>query len=199
MGNIICENYYCHSVSYKPEWLSESSWVINYDSDKKPYEIDKGILKIIDIPSIKLLITKKLLINFNDISLINIPSQFNFNIDDNNELNINFILSDKLLTLDTFNKNILSISLKIKNKKIYITRSFNNIIIKKKIDIDTLNNFSINIENNNLLKMLMISEKLNNIYEEKYLKQSLFEDKDLYLSLYIFSNNHIKYFELNFE
>ena len=96
-------------------------------------------------------------------------------------------------------KNILFIRLKLKYNRSYIIRSFNNIIIKKKINIDTLNNFSINIENNNLLKMLMITEKLNDVYEEKYLKPSLFENTDLYLSLYISSEKHIKYLELYLE
>ena len=47
--------------------------------------------------------------------------------------------------------------------------------------------------------MLMITEKLNDVYEEKYLKPSLFENTDLYLSLYISSEKHIKYLELYLE
>ena len=27
-NNFMCENYYCQSVSYKPEWFSENSWNI---------------------------------------------------------------------------------------------------------------------------------------------------------------------------
>lgn len=29
-NNLMCENYYCQSVSYKPEWFSENSWSIDY-------------------------------------------------------------------------------------------------------------------------------------------------------------------------
>ena len=104
--NIICDNYYCQSVSFKPEWFSESSWTIDYkynivDSRKnisndntknviikdiqiddeninsnnlqKPYFIDKGILKINNVPSFDLLLSKKLLIDFNEIKYISIP------------------------------------------------------------------------------------------------------------------------------
>ena len=47
-NNFICENYYCQSVSFKPEWFSETTWTINYVCNKKPYIIDKGILKIVE-------------------------------------------------------------------------------------------------------------------------------------------------------
>ena len=105
--NIICDNYYCQSVSFKPEWFSESSWSIdykyniinstandiitdisiddikiddinikpniNYNNSEKPYFIDKGILKINNVPSFDLLLSKKLLIDFNEIKYISIP------------------------------------------------------------------------------------------------------------------------------
>ena len=62
-NNFICDNYYCQSVSFKPEWLSEASWSItyNYQDSIKPYIIDKGILKINHVYNFDILFSKKLL------------------------------------------------------------------------------------------------------------------------------------------
>ena len=85
-------------------------------------------------------------------------------------------------------------------------RSFNDTLITKKIKSKKINTFDINIENN--LNLLLITEKLyNNLkisYEDKYLHNHTFgeKDKDLYLSLFIKCENPLskkEFIELNFE
>ena len=136
MGNInykdlTCDNYYCQSVSFKPEWFSESAWVIEYEKNEKnekPYIIDKGILKIrsieiekIDNSNFELLLSKKLLINFNDIRNITIPINFRYKLD--NEVDILIIFSNSLLSLknikdlNSLSNDMFFINLKLSKKK----------------------------------------------------------------------------------
>jgi hypothetical protein len=219
MGNIICDNYYCQSVSFKPEWFSESSWNIDYkydlnekdDINKKPYHIDKGIIKINNVSSFDLLLSKKLLIDFDEIKNISIPINFKYNIEKKNEYNINIIFSNKLLllndinNLDTNNTDIFFINLKIFKKYCFIYRSFNDIIIKKKLNTNKINTFLINLENN--INILLVSETLYNnnkinIYENKYLKNNFNYQNNFFLNILIKSKNNIcdnEFIELNFE
>jgi hypothetical protein len=224
MGNInykdiICDNYYCQSVSFKPEWFSESSWNIDYNyntinnslkNDNKPYIIDKGIIKIYNMPSFNLILSKKLQIDFNEIKYLSIPINFRYNInnENNNEINIYIIFSNKLLLLNNIDNNndIFYINLKLFKNYCIIIRSFNEEIIKKKIKQKKINTFSIDLENN--LKMILVSEKLynnnrNNIYENKYLKLSDINiENDFFLSIMIKNKNNLlenEFIELNFE
>lgn len=209
MGNLQCNNYYCQTVSFKPEWLSESSWDISFNhNDKKPYIIDKGILKISDVNKFKLLLSKKLLLDFNEVRNISIPINFKYKIDKSNEINIFLIFSNNLINIDNINKdmntdNLFFIKLKFIKNNILIYRSFNDKIINKKIKSDKINSFIITIENN--FKFLLVHEKLYNnnivnIYEDKYLNMITFND--IYLSLYIENKNQLinkEFIELNFE
>ena len=243
--NIICDNYYCQSVSFKPEWFSESSWTIDYkynivDSRKnisndntknviikdiqiddeninsnnleKPYFIDKGILKINNVHSFDLLLSKKLLIDFNEIKYISIPINFKYNIDNDNEFNIYIIFSNQLLLLNTIdnlnniNDDYFYINLKLSKNNCLIFRSFNDNIVKKNINSKKINTFLINLENN--LKIILISEKLynsnkNNIYENKYLKYCNFDiQNNFFLNILIKSKKDLisnEFIELNFE
>jgi hypothetical protein len=94
--------------------------------------------------------------------------------------------------------------MKLLKKKILIYRSFNDTLITKKIKSKKINTFDINIENN--LNILLITEKLHNnlkiSYENKYLHNYTFREKDLYLNLFIRSENQLlkkEFIELNFE
>jgi hypothetical protein len=215
--NFVCDNYYCQEVSFKPEWLSELTWGIDYnynhndndndnDNDNehykpyKPYKIDKGgILTITDAPSFNLLLSKKLLINFNEIKNIIIPINFKYNVRD--EISIHIVFSNKKLSLnDVINLdksdnifnifNIFNINLKLFKNKIIICRSFNDVIINRKIKSKKINYFNINLENN--CNIFLIKEKLNNIYEDKYLNQfNLDENNEYYLNIYINSKKNI--------
>jgi len=216
MGNInynnyICENYYCQSVSFKPEWLSENSWNINYKylyddyNLKKPYTIDKGILKIKDVSKNNILLSKRMFVNFSDIKNISIPINFRYNLNNNSKISLYILLSDNELLLNTdkdiiFN-NLFFINLIFTKKYIYISNSFNTHIIKKKIKSNKINIFDINIENN--YNMLLITEKLLSVFEEKYLCNFSFdENKEYYLHLYIKNENDLynnQFIELNFE
>ncbi len=225
----MCDNYYCQSVSFKPEWFSESSWIIyfNYtkknenkindnfiidDNEKKPYVIEKGIIKIINVPAFDLLLSKKLLVDFNEVKYISVPINFRYNIQNDNEYNIYIIFSNKLLLLNSINNlNDISndyffINLKLYKNNCIIYRSFHDKIINKKIQSKKINTFSIDLENN--LKIFLVSEKLynnnnNNIYEGKYLNNSNFEiENNFYLNILIKSKNNLienEFIELNFE
>jgi hypothetical protein len=216
--NIICDNYYCQSVSFKPEWFSESSWNIEYKYNilddetniQKPYFIDKGILKINNVHSFDLLLSKKLLVDFNEIKYISIPISFKYNIDNNNEFNIYIIFSNKLILLNTIdnlnniNDDFFYINLKLSKYNCLIFRSFNDNIIKKNINSKKINTFSINLENN--LKIILISEKLynkKNIYENKYLKSCNFDiQNNFFLNILVKTKKDLIYnefIELNFE
>ena len=211
-NNFICDNYYCQSVSFKPEWFSESSWNIqhkyynNINDSNKPYIIDKGILKIKNTPSFELLLSKKLLINFNEVKNISVPINFKYNLE--NEVNLSIIFSNKPLSLENMNnEQLFFINLNFTKKKINIYRSFDNNIIKKKIKSTKINTFDINIENN--FQILLITEKLYNnnikaLYEGKYLKNFNYdENMELYLNFYIKCKDELinknEYIELNFE
>ena len=209
MGNIICENYYCQSVSYKPEWFSESSWKIEYNIEKKPYIIDKGIIKINNTEKFNLLLSKKLLIDFNENKNISIPINFKYYI--SNSINIYIIFSNKELLLNDINNlDIISndfffVNLNFDKNKISIFNSFESKIIDKKIKSKKMNKFIIELENNFNLLLInenIINHKLKNIYNYKCIKQNTNNLNKLYLSLYIVSKNDIlnkDFIELNFE
>jgi len=228
-NNYICENYYCQSVSFKPEWLSENSWDIKYKYLKsnyldnehekivdliinKPYTIEKGILKIKNVLKNNLLFSKKLFINFEDVKNILVPINFKYNLSKNSKINIYIIFSSNNLTNNFENNNekelILNldkdcfyINLILYKKYIYLSNSFEQNIIKNSIKNNKIYSFIINIENN--FNMLLINENLNNIFDKKFLYNfSFIENKDYYINLYIKIENDLKsneYIELNFE
>lgn len=214
-NNFICENYYCQSVSFKPEWLSESTWDITYnyleDNNKKPYTIDKGILKIYNVEKFELLFSKKLLIDFNLIRNISIPINFKYQMTNNNSLDLFIIFSNMQLQLDNLkelntNNHLFFIKINFIGNKINIFRSFNDKIVSKKIKSKKINTFIISLENN--FKILLVNEKLYNnkfkiLYDEKYLNNDNFDNyNDFFLNLYITSKNGLlkkDFIELNFE
>jgi hypothetical protein len=214
MGNYTCSNYYCQNISYKPEWISENSWTFEYNIDSKPYNIDKGVLKINNTKKCNILLYKKLLINFDEIRNITIPINFKYFL--LNNIDVFIIFSKELININNINSlhnnsNLFFIKLNLSKNKINIVRSFNNKNINKKIKSVLNNNFILNIENN--FNVLSINEKLinsdlNNIYEKKYINNmSINEDNEYYLSLYIENkydllHNNLEYFEyleLNFQ
>jgi len=213
MGNInyknfICENYYCQSVSFKPEWFSETTWTINYLCNKKPYVIDKGILKIVESEPSQIMLSKKLLINFNEIRNISIPIIFKYNLlkIDNNNIDIFIIFSNEILNIENMNKiseqkdNLFYIHLNLLKNILYIDHSFDTKIIKKKIKSKKSNIYDITLENN--YEMLLFTEKISKMNEEKYIiNYSFTEHKEYYLNIFI-KNNGIKkkeFIELSFE
>ena len=257
MGNInyknfVCDNYYCQSVSFKPEWFSENSWKIDFnyfddslndvtnidtyiytstDTDiynnsielpiqhdiidnsinKKPYIIDKGILKIKDVPRFQLLLSKKLLVNFKETKNISIPINFRYDIE--SKIDIFIMLSNYQITLENINNldlqnnNSFFVNLTLLKKKIFISHSFTDKIIKRNINPSKISTFSIDLTNN--FSLLLIEEKLfnNNIkkkYKGKYLKMFKTDENDnIYLTLFIKPSSDLflknEFIELNFE
>ena len=123
-------------------------------------------------------------------------------------------LNNDLLNINTINlfNNIFFINLKLLYKKINIYRSFNDILIEKKIKLNKIFKFEINIEYN--FNLLLINEILfndHNIkkYENKYLlnfnkneNELKLNVNDIYLNLFIVNNNNLgenEFIELNFE
>lgn len=216
-NNFICENYYCQSVSFKPEWFSETTWTINYVCNKKPYIIDKGILKIVESTPSQIMLSKKLLINFNEIRNISIPIIFKYNLLklDSNNIDIFILFSNRILNIDDMNNlnkqkddnedsllssSLFYIHLNLLKNIVYINHSFDTKIVKKKIKSKKANIYDITLENN--FEMLLLTEKISKSNEEKYIiNYSFTEDKEYYLNIFV-KNNGIKkkeFIELAFE
>jgi hypothetical protein len=219
-NNFICENYYCQSVSFKPEWFSETTWTINYVCNKKPYIIDKGILKIVEATPSQIMLSKKLLINFNEIRNISIPIIFKYNLLklDSNNIDIFILFSNRILNIDDMNNlnnlnkqkddnedsllpsSLFYIHLNLLKNIVYINHSFDTKIVKKKIKSKKANIYDITLENN--FEMLLLTEKISKSNEEKYIiNYSFTEDKEYYLNIFV-KNNGIKkkeFIELAFE
>jgi hypothetical protein len=178
-------------------------------NDKKPYVIDKGILKIENTKKFYLLLIKKLLINFNEFKYLSVPINFSYIL--HNKIEMFIIFSNNQLILEDIHhlkekNNLFFINLIFLKNKIIIYRSFNDKIITKRIKMKKINSFHLTIENN--FNVLLLTEKLckNNItsiYEEKYLNMFNLDNlNDMYLSLYIKSDNNIQdkeFIQLNFE
>jgi len=225
MGNLSCQNYYCQDISFKPEWFSENSWNIEYkysnlhnDSNEiiqLPYYINKGILKINEAKEFRLIISKKLLINFYVSKYITIPFNFNYNILSNstNSTKINIYL---IFSTDNISINYNPINNAIKNdlpklffiniilekNKMLLKNSFSENTIKKKIKPDTINNITFDLENTiNFLyiKQHMISHDI----DEKYFIDNIFdENESIYLSILIESNkdlNKSEFLNISFD
>lgn len=179
---------------------------------KKPYLIEKGILKIKNSLKNNLLFTKKLFINFDDVRNIVIPINFKYKLYNDSKINIYIILSSKNLSENFENNNekdlILNIdkdsfyvNLILYKKKIFLSNSFEQNINKSNIKSNKIYSFILNIENN--FNMLLINETLNNIFDNKYLYNFTFnENKDYYINLYIKTESDLnskEFIELNFE
>jgi hypothetical protein len=204
MGNhISCNNYYCSDITFKPEWFSENSWKIEYNTQNKPYIIDKGLLKISNTTKFHLLLTKKLLIDFRETRNISIPINFKYNI--KNSLELYIIISTKeinICDINNLNENyFFFIQLNLSNNKLFILHSFDSIVQTKKIKSKKINNFTLMIENN--FNILLITENLKNKYESKYIHNFGINNDEFYLSLFLKSDYELlrknQFIELNFE
>jgi hypothetical protein len=209
MGNIICENYYCESLSYKPEWFSESSWNIDYEKNiEKKYKIDKGKFIVNNINN--LLLSKKLLVDFNEINKILIPLQFKYKT--NNKIQITLYFFNKLLFLKDLHKldqngiihnlpisdEIFYIKLELKNNKIDIFNSIQKKNESKIINSENINCFEIKFENNNsLFKITEEIKSLNDsLYKETYNTLLLHE---LCLNIHVRTFHENDLLEINIE
>jgi hypothetical protein len=214
-NNFSCDNYYCQDIILKPEWFSENSWNITYNYfdenfDFKPYTIEKGLIKLKGTPKFNLLLSKKLNIDLNDFEKFIIPIHFNFFLE--NDISIYIILSNSELNLKDINKindnnndNLFYFHIFLNKKKISIQRSFDNKNFKfNKIKNNLDNYYNIELKNSSN-KLFSINEKMfkNNKEIFDYNTIKLFNNDDIYLSLYITSKNQMinknEYLDLNFE
>jgi hypothetical protein len=215
-NNFVCENYYCESISLKPEWFSENSWDITYDyfdnknNNLKPYNIEKGIIKISNTPAFRLVISKKLHIDLNYLESIKIPIRFKCNL--NSDLYILAIISNQIYNLDRINTineiksnsdELFYYQIKLNNKKITLNRSYDNKFISKKIKADLPYIYNIELNSNN--NFFKINEMLVNNNKKKMINHDsikFFYNENMYLTIYIYSRDDItnnEYIELNFD
>lgn len=212
-NNFSCDNYYCQDIILKPEWFSENSWNITYNYfdenfDFKPYTIEKGLIRLKGIPKFNLLLSKKLNIDLNDFEKFIIPIHFNFFLE--NDISIYIILSNIELNLTNISKiensdDLFYFHIFLNKKKISIQRSYDNKNFKfNKIKNNLDNYYNIELKNSNN-KLFSINEKMfkNNKEIFDYNSIKLFNNDDIYISLYITSKNQMinknEYLNLNFE
>jgi hypothetical protein len=70
--HISCHQFYCPSLDYQPEWFSSSNYkILTYETK---YSLERGILKILSSPLLKISLSKYLL--FHDITEFSIPLYF---------------------------------------------------------------------------------------------------------------------------
>lgn len=215
MGNIACQNYYCQDISLKPEWFSENCWKINYEIENEsesisklplPYSIEKGILIIKDCNIFKLLLTKKLLIDFSIPQNISIPLNFTYNCKSKINIYILFSIDDiciKDILFDlNLNEKLFYINIELENNRMILKHSFSEDIFKKKIISKNINNICLNIENN--INLIRINEKMSSCdIDETYVTPNIFDNvSSIYLSIYICSNQIFKkkeFLKMNFD
>jgi hypothetical protein len=212
-NNFSCDNYYCQDIILKPEWFSENSWNITYNYfdenfDFKPYTIEKGLIRLKGTPKFNLLLSKKLNINLNDFEKFIIPIHFNFFLE--NDMSIYIILSNNETNLNNIKNiensdNLFYYHICLNKKKISIQRSYDNKNFKfNKIKNNLDNYYNIELKNSDN-KLFSINEKMfkNNKEIFDYNSIKLFNNDNIYLSLYITSKNQMinknEYLELNFE
>jgi hypothetical protein len=214
-NNFSCDNYYCQDIILKPEWFSENSWNITYNYfdekfDFKPYTIEKGLIRLKGTPKFNLLLSKKLNIDLNDFEKFIIPIHFNFFLE--NDMSIYIILSNSELNLKNISKinnndndDLFYFHISLNKKKIIIQRSYDNKNFKfNKIKNNLDNYYNIELKNSSN-KLFSINEKMfkNNKEIFDYNSIKLFNNDDIYLSLYITSKNQMinknEYLDLNFE
>ena len=212
-NNFSCDNYYCQDIILKPEWFSENSWNITYNYfdekfDFKPYTIEKGLIRLKGTPKFNLLLSKKLNIDLNDFEKFIIPIHFNFFLE--NDMSIYIILSNSELNLKNISKinnndDLFYFHISLNKKKISIQRSYDNKNFKfNKIKNNLDNYYNIELKNSSN-KLFSINEKMfkNNKEIFDYNSIKLFNNDDIYLSLYITSKNQMinknEYLDLNFE
>jgi hypothetical protein len=142
-NNFSCDNYYCQDIILKPEWFSEKSWNISYNYfdeifDFKPYNIEKGLIKLKGTPKFNLLLSKKLNIDLNDFENFIIPIHFNFFLE--NDMSIYIILSNNEININDISKiensdDLFYFHISLIKKKIIIQRSYDNKNFKITIQI----------------------------------------------------------------
>jgi hypothetical protein len=213
MGNhIVCDNYYCQSIHYKPDWISKQFYHFLVDKDTK-YTIDKGTLSLLPSPKISLLFQKKLNI---DSSIHEFILPIHFHFDSSNPLHLFILLTPSPITSPNIsdlnslkNSSHSFFSHLIFEKNIFdidysnIDTSFHGKIHSSKKYIYTLHfkeiqthspQFTHSFESN--------SKKKISQFHSPLLPFSFIHQKDIYMSVFIFSSSPFlssHTFQMNFD
>ena len=156
-NNLMCENYYCQSVSYKPEWFSENSWSIDY---KLIHDNNNEIIPSLIAHDSSILPSEKPLLQSAEIKL-NEDKPYKLNkglLKISNTLDFDLILSKQLLINSNEMKYFLiPINFKyfiLNNIELYIL--FSNNLLK-------LNNINLELKSDNIffIKLSLYKKKIN--------------------------------------
>jgi hypothetical protein len=206
-NNFMCENYYCQSVSYKPEWFSENSWNIDYNLKNNNMHIDKNSAELREM-------YEKIIRHKNPLELekeyekiisnINKPFTLNKGVlkisntmtnDHIIPLNIDLILSKQLLINEVKNFFVPL------NFKYYLANELNIYIIFS-TNLLTLKNLNLesNLDNVFFIKLLLsnkniiISRSINNninTHKIKTTKNNIFNISIQYNTDYLLINEEL--------
>ena len=211
-NNFMCENYYCQSVSYKPEWFSENSWNIEYKLKNNNTHLDKNSIESIE--SIE--IYEKMIQCENPLKLETKNEKITYNINKPFTLNkgllkisntaikehiipsdFDLILSKQLLiNINEVKKFFIPLNIKyylINQINIYIIFS-TNLLTLKNLDLQS------NLDNIFFIKLLlskkniMISRSINNnsrIHKIKTTQNNIFNISIQYNTDYLLINEEL--------
>ncbi len=200
MGNhIVCDNYYCQSIHYKPDWISKQFYDFFVDKDTH-YSIDKGILSLLPSTSISLLFQKKLNIDF---SIYEFILPIHFQIDFPSSLHLFILLtpspisSTNISTIlsyqnspDSFFSHLLFDKNTFKIQYSNILTSFEGKIHSSKKYIYTLHFQEIQTKNPKLSHSFESNSKKKISYFHSSLEPfSFVQQKEIYLSIFISSSD----------
>lgn len=201
MGNhIVCDNYYCQSIHYKPDWISKQFYHFLVDDENTKYTLDKGTLSLLPSKSISLLFQKKLNIDYSIYEFI-LPIHFQIhfphplhlfilltpspittpdistfsNYKNSDESFFSHLLFDQKSFQINYSNLDTSFQGKIHSSKKYIyTLHFKEIQTKKP-------QFSHSFESK--------SKKKISYFDSSLLPFTFIEQKELYLSIFLYSSN----------
>jgi hypothetical protein len=198
MGNINCGENICSDDLYELSWINTNNWDIKYEYEKieNPYILNNGNFKLINNDYCYISLTKKIDFEY-EIKKILICIEFNFNLEKNNNIELNIILSNKIFKLnDNVEKDIINTITFTKNNIIMNNKNINlhNFKYDLFFNFSYLNYIFMNekikkgdniILNNN--KTIDSDEKLDNIYFTILIKSNLHnnENMDNYLNIKI--------------
>ena len=161
MGNqISCNNYYCHPVSFKPEWLSHSNYI--FHKDKTNFKIEKGILEIEPSDKVELLFYKKLDLDSSTPHEFQIPFHFQFHS--------SFPLSFYIFITSNFHFNTISSLQSFLSNK---SKNINNNIFYIKCNLYNQHNFEITYSH-----FEQIFQGVTSDFSSKHLLQLSFQQND---------------------
>jgi|SaaInlStandDraft_2_1057019.scaffolds.fasta_scaffold76444_2 hypothetical protein len=199
MGNVNCGENICSDDLYELSWINTNNWDIKYENKQieNPYILNKGDFKLINNGYCYLSLTKKIDFEY-EIKKILISIEFNFNLENDNEIELNVVLSNKLFELNNNNveKDIINTIIFSKNNIIINDKNINlhNFRYELFLNFSYLNyiffNEKVKKKDNIILdnnKTIDYDDKLDNIYFTILIKSNLInnENMDNYLNIKI--------------